>query len=66
MAYTDSDWAADKIRHQSITGYFFKLADGIISWCSHAQKTVVLSSTEVEYMALSDCFSSSSLDKNHD
>jgi hypothetical protein len=65
MAYTDSDWAADKIRRQSVTGYFFKLADGIISWHSHAQKTVALSSTEAEYMALSDCFSSSSVDKNH-
>jgi hypothetical protein len=55
MAYTDSDWAADKIRRWSVTGYFFKLADGIISWCSHVQKTVALSSTEAEYMALSDC-----------
>jgi Reverse transcriptase (RNA-dependent DNA polymerase) len=55
MAYTDSDWAADKIRRWSITGYFFKLADGIISWRSHAQKTVALSSTEAEYMALSNC-----------
>jgi hypothetical protein len=55
MAYTDSDWAADKIRRRSVTGYFFKLADGIISWCTHAQKTVALSSTEAEYMALSDC-----------
>jgi hypothetical protein len=55
MAYTDSDWAADKIRCRSVTGYFFKLADGIISWRSHAQKTVALSSTEAEYMALSDC-----------
>jgi Reverse transcriptase (RNA-dependent DNA polymerase) len=55
MAYTDSDWAADKIRRCSVTGYFFKLANGIISWRSHAQKTVALSSTEAEYMAISDC-----------
>ena len=55
MAYMDSDWAANKIWHQSITGYFFKLADGIVFWCSHAQKTVVLSSTEAEYMAISNC-----------
>jgi hypothetical protein len=54
MAYTDSDWAADKIQHQSITGYFFKLANSIISWRSHAQKTVALSLTEAEYMAISD------------
>jgi hypothetical protein len=37
------------------TGYFLKIADGIFSWASHAQKTVALSSTEAEYMALSDC-----------
>ena len=54
-AYTDSDWAADKIKRRSITGYFFKLANGIFSWRTHAQKTVALSSTEAEYMAMSDC-----------
>ena len=32
-----------------------KLAGGIFSWKSQAQKTVALSSTEAEYMALSDC-----------
>jgi hypothetical protein len=51
----DSDWAADKIWRWSVTGYFFKLANGIISWHSHAQKTIALSSTEAEYMAISDC-----------
>ena len=34
LAYTDSDWAADPIKRRSVTGYFFKLADGIISWQS--------------------------------
>ena len=24
VAYTDSDWAADKIQHHSITDYFFE------------------------------------------
>ena len=38
-----------------MTGYFFKLAKGIISLQLHSQKTVALSSTEAEYMALSDC-----------
>ena len=28
LAYTDSDWAADPIKHWSVTGYFFKLANG--------------------------------------
>jgi hypothetical protein len=54
IAFTDSDWAADVIKRRSITGYFFKLANGIFSWQSRAQKTVALSSTEAEYMALSD------------
>jgi len=31
-----------------------KLANGIFSWNSRAQKTVALSSTEAEYMSLSD------------
>ena len=55
VAFTDSDWAADKIWWHSITGYFFKLANGIILWRSHAHKTVALSSMEAEYMAISDC-----------
>jgi len=41
-------------RH-SITGYFFKLARSSVSWLSQAQKTVALSSTKTEYMAISDC-----------
>ena len=36
-------------------GYFLKLANGIFSWTSRTQKTVALSSTEAEYMVLSDC-----------
>ncbi len=31
-----------------------KLAGAVFSWNTHAQKTVVLSSTKVEYMSLSD------------
>lgn len=54
-AYTDSDWAGDPDDRRSITGYFFNLANGIISWQSRAQKTIALSSTQAEYMALSDC-----------
>jgi hypothetical protein len=55
MAYTDSDWASDPDTRRSITGYHYMLADGIFCWLSRAQKTVALSSTKAEYMAMSDC-----------
>src|SRR6202035_3453106 len=55
MAYVDSDWAADKNTRRSVTGYFFKVANSTFCWQSRAQKTIALSSTEAEYMALSDC-----------
>jgi len=55
IACTDSDWASDGLKRRSQTGYFIKLAGAAISWTSRAQKTIALSSTEAEYMALSDC-----------
>ena len=55
IAYTDSDYAADPIKRRSTMGYLFKLTNGITSWQSRAQKTIALSATEAEYMALSDC-----------
>jgi hypothetical protein len=54
-AYSNSDLASDPITRQSVTGYFFQLAGGPITWRSRAQTTVAHSSTEAEYMALSDC-----------
>src|SRR5258708_7707413 len=55
IAYTDSDYVADLVKGRSTTGYLLKLADGIISWQSRVQKTIALSATEAECMALSDC-----------
>jgi hypothetical protein len=54
-ACTDSDWASEPDGRRSQTGFFLKMAGGLISWTSRAQKTIALSSTEAEYMALSDC-----------
>jgi hypothetical protein len=54
QAYTDSDWAADEIKCRSTTGYFATMASGSVCWQSRLQKTVVLSSTEAEYMTLSN------------
>ena len=54
-ACTDSDWGSDPTSCLSQTAFYLKLADGSISWTSRAQKTIAYSSTEAEYMALSDC-----------
>jgi hypothetical protein len=54
IAYADADWAADNISRKSVTGYIVRLAKGPVSWVSRKQKTIALSSTEAEYMSLSD------------
>jgi hypothetical protein len=54
MAYANSDWASNPNNRKSTTGYMVKLIGIVISWNSCAQKTVALSSTEAEYMSLSD------------
>ena len=48
IAYADSDYAADPVKQRSMTGFLYKLADGIISWQSRAQKTIALSATEAD------------------
>lgn len=50
--YSDSDWAGDKERRKSTSGYIFILNGGPMSWYSKRQSTVALSSTEAEYIAL--------------
>ncbi|PIL37704.1 hypothetical protein GSI_01398 [Ganoderma sinense ZZ0214-1] len=55
IAGTDSDWASDPYTRRSQTGFMLKLANCAFSWVSRAQKTIALSSTEAEYMAMSDC-----------
>lgn len=53
-SFVDADWAASEIDRKSYTGYVFKLGSSVITWESRKQKTVALSSTEAEYMAMSD------------
>jgi len=55
IACTDSDWGSDPTSRLSQTGVYLKLADGLISRTSRAQKTIAYLSTEAEYMALSNC-----------
>ena len=52
--YFDADWASCLVDRRSYTGYTFRLSNGTISWDSSKQRTVALSSTEAEYMALAE------------
>ena len=55
VGYCDSDWASDTNTRRSTTGYTFVLSGGSIAWATQKQRTVALSSTEAEYMALTEC-----------
>ncbi|KAK6163847.1 hypothetical protein DH2020_000711 [Rehmannia glutinosa] len=54
VGYTDSDWAGSLDDRKSTSGYVFCLGSKIISWASKKQKTISLSSAEVEYIAATD------------
>ena len=54
IGYSDSDWAGDRNDRRSTTGYTFILSGGAIAWATQKQRTVALSSTKVEYMALTE------------
>ena len=54
IGYSDADWGGDIETRRSTSGYVFVLNEGCISWRSKKQRTVALSSTEAEYMALSE------------
>jgi hypothetical protein len=53
-AYCNTDWAGDQETRRSTTGYCIFLADAIVSWSSRRQKVVALSSTEAEYIAMTE------------
>ena len=52
--YCDDDFAADPDRRRSITGLVFTLGGNTISWKSGLQRVVALSTTESEYMSLTE------------
>lgn len=54
IGYVDADWASNSVDRRSYTGMCFLLSDGAISWECRKQKCVALSSTESEYMGLSE------------
>ncbi|XP_071054696.1 uncharacterized protein [Onthophagus taurus] len=52
--YTDADWGSSIDDRRSYTAYVFKMANATISWETKKQRTVALSSTEAEYMSLTE------------
>ncbi|GMF41455.1 unnamed protein product [Phytophthora fragariaefolia] len=54
-AYTDADYANCPDTRRSIGGYITMLGRSPISWLSRKHHTIVLSTTEAEYIALCHC-----------
>ena len=54
VGFCDSDWAGEIDSRGSTGGFIFKLNGGPVSWSSRLQKTSALSSTEAEYMAMTE------------
>lgn len=52
--FADADWAGDTTDRKSYTGLLVTYGDCVIAWESRKQKTVSLSSTEAEYLSISD------------
>ncbi|GJV39039.1 retrovirus-related pol polyprotein from transposon TNT 1-94 [Tanacetum coccineum] len=55
-AYADADHAGCQDTRRSASGSMQLLGDRLVSWSSKRQKSVVISSTEAEYIALSGCY----------
>ena len=54
MVYTDSDYAGDRDTRVSVTGYIMYVRGVPVCWKSKGQRSVTLSSTEAEFVALSE------------
>ena len=54
VGYVDSDYAGDLDKRRSLTSYVFTIGGCAVSWEASLQATVALSTTEAEYMAISE------------
>ncbi|KAJ0869659.1 putative RNA-directed DNA polymerase [Helianthus annuus] len=54
FGYADSDFAKDLDKGKSMTGYAFKVFGSLVSWKAALQRIVTLSTTEAEYVALTE------------
>lgn len=53
VGYADADWGNDQEDRRSISGNVFLVYGATVSWMTRKQATVSLSSTEAEYISLS-------------
>jgi hypothetical protein len=53
VGFSDSDYAGDRDKSKSTSGYAFMLNNGAISWSSKKQTCIALSTMEAEYVACS-------------
>ncbi|XP_031268700.1 secreted RxLR effector protein 161-like [Pistacia vera] len=56
VGYVDSDFVGDRDSRKSTTAYHFTLGGNCISWKSQLQPLVALSTTEAEYVAVTNAF----------
>lgn len=54
IGYADADWGGCTTNRKSYSGYIFYLGNCAISWESKKQSTTALSSTEAEYISMSN------------
>lgn len=54
IGYSDANWGGCLVTRRSFTRYAFFLASAAVTWKSQRQYTVALSSTESEYVSLSE------------
>ena len=54
ICFNNSNYAEDQVSQQSISSFIFYVLCVLVSWWSKWQKSVSLSSSEVEYIALSE------------
>lgn len=52
--FVDADWGSDSVDRKSYSGYCFKLSNTVISFECRKQRNVALSSTEAEYISMSE------------
>ena len=54
VGYSDSDFAGDLDERRSLTGYVFQLCGSCVSWKATLQSVVALSTTEAEFISLTE------------